>query len=292
MTVLCDEWIRGKRRRTTTERTRLHRRCMCGRTCALSRALRCALSPIAQVLVTSLRRRIPSVRRKTRRGRKKWEKLITKLVNRAFAMGIWQRSASRRGQAEPRHVLATLVTVVDGGEAPERSLQSGSFSRQGDVGGLMSLHILRSSRRQPCANLRRARIALSRRKRRRLQYSRQYLRDARRAELSMHSRFRCAFECIYMCLLELAETAGTSIAGPDHPIPEVVDAGTKRLRMPACDSTAIERLTSWAASTNPLVPSDSIAHILSIAKKVSIRTVRLLAGQRVAYRGVRQCVFR
>lgn len=157
----------------------------------------------------------------------------------------------------------------------------------------MNRRLLRSGQRRPNTSLRRARIALLRRKRRRLQYSRQYLRDARRAELSMHSRFRCAFECVYMCLLELAETTGARIAGREHPIPEVVDIGTKKLSMPAYHSKAIERLTEWAASANPFVPDDTIACVWHIAEEVLFRTEQLLAGRRIsASRGVRKCVSR
>ncbi|MGF6442612.1 hypothetical protein QF002_003423 [Paraburkholderia youngii] len=158
---------------------------------------------------------------------------------------------------------------------------------------LMTHRFVQGNQRRPSTRSPRTRITLSSRKRQRLQYSRQFLRDAQRVELSMHSRFRCAFECIYMCLLELAEFAGKRVAGREHPIPEVVGVGTKKLKMPARDSEAIQRLTGWAANTSPFVPNDSIAYILRIAEEVLFRTERLVAGRRVTVcRGATKCAFR
>lgn len=203
------------------------------------------------------------------------------------------RIKTRSGGATPNAGGDTCQRCGGWQEHSDSRRRPTAFRKKATWRPLMNRRVVRSSRRQPSTSLRRTRIALSRRKRRRLQYSRQYLRDARRAELSMHSRFRCAFECIYMCLLEVAETTGTHVVGRKHPMSEVVRAGTKRLNIPARHSEAIERLTEWAASANPFGPDDSFACIWHIAKEVFSRTEQLLAGRRMsATRGVRRCVSR
>ena len=47
----------------------------------------------------------------------------------------------------------------------------------------------------------------------RLTYTTAYLRDAHNKGISTLTRSRCAFEAIYFCLCELAETRGLAVDG-------------------------------------------------------------------------------
>jgi hypothetical protein len=70
-----------------------------------------------------------------------------------------------------------------------------------------------------------------------------YLRDAHDSGLSAHSRFRCAFESIYFCCCELAESHGIGLDGLTHPSADVVDAGLTALHASSLEREVVEQLT-------------------------------------------------
>lgn len=107
----------------------------------------------------------------------------------------------------------------------------------------------------------------------RLANSAAYLRDAHDSGLSAHSRFRCAFESVYFCLCELAESNGMSLDGLTHPSVDVVDAGLTALDASSLEREVVEQLTEWANSTSPFVPSVSMDDACRLAEQINTATI-------------------
>ena len=107
----------------------------------------------------------------------------------------------------------------------------------------------------------------------RLANSAVYLRDAHDSGLSAHSRFRCAFESIYLCCCELAESRGIGLAALTHPSVDVVDAGLTALHASSLEREVAEQLSEWANSTSPFVPSVPMDDACRLAEQINTATI-------------------
>ena len=114
------------------------------------------------------------------------------------------------------------------------------------------------------------------RERPRIATSAAYLRDAHDATLSAHTRVRCAFEAVYFCCCEIAESRGMHIDGLEHPNPEVVEAGLCALDVSTDDRFAAERLTKWTVGASPFLPELSVDDACRLAERICARTTSML----------------
>jgi hypothetical protein len=103
-----------------------------------------------------------------------------------------------------------------------------------------------------------------------------FLRDARDAGLSAHTRIRCAFEAIYFALLELAISQDPSCADREHPSIQVVTAGLSALDTPTKDRRSVELLTEWATTPSPFLPGLSPEEACGLAERIFNSTVTML----------------
>jgi hypothetical protein len=111
----------------------------------------------------------------------------------------------------------------------------------------------------------------------RLANSAVYLRDAHDSGLSAHSRFRCAFESIYFCCCELAESHGIGLDGLTHPSVGVVDAGLTALHASSLEREVVEQLTEWANNASPFVPPVSMDDACRLAEQINTATISFFA---------------
>lgn len=105
-----------------------------------------------------------------------------------------------------------------------------------------------------------------------------YLRDAHDKSLSPHTRTRCAFEAIYFCVCEVAETHGLEIDGRVNPNDELLCAGLDALAVSDEDRKEVALLAKWAAQANPTLPEISINEACRLAVRVYRRSVILLSS--------------
>lgn len=111
----------------------------------------------------------------------------------------------------------------------------------------------------------------------RLANSAVYLRDAHDSGLSAHSRFRCAFESIYFCFCELAESHGIGLDGLTHPSIDVVDAGLAALHASSLEREVVEQLTEWTNNASPLLPSVTMDDACRLAEQINTATISFFA---------------
>ena len=104
----------------------------------------------------------------------------------------------------------------------------------------------------------------------------EFLRDARDAGLSAHTRIRWAFEAIYFALLELAVSQDASCADREHPSIQVVTVGLSALDAPTKDRQAVELLTEWATTSSPFLPGLSPEEACCLAERIFNSTVTKL----------------
>ena len=112
----------------------------------------------------------------------------------------------------------------------------------------------------------------------RIAFSSAYLRDAHNNRISTLTRSRCAFEAIYFCLCEVAETRGLAVNGQVHPSDELMCAGLAALGASAEDRKKVALLAKWAAETNPTLPEISIREACKLAVRVYRSSVTLLSS--------------
>ena len=112
----------------------------------------------------------------------------------------------------------------------------------------------------------------------RLAYSTAYLRDAHNNRISTLTRSRCAYEAIYFCLCEVAETRGLAVNGLVHPSDELMCAGLAALGASDEDRKEVALLAKWSAETNPTLPEISIREACELAVRVYRRSVTLLSS--------------
>lgn len=115
------------------------------------------------------------------------------------------------------------------------------------------------------------------RSRPRIVISLEYLRDAHDSGLSAHSRLRCAFESIYFCCCELAESHGIDLDGLTHPSLDVVDAGLTALNASSLEREVVEQLTEWTDNASPFLPSVSVDDACRLAAQISTATISFFA---------------
>jgi hypothetical protein len=112
----------------------------------------------------------------------------------------------------------------------------------------------------------------------RLAISSAYLRDAHNDRVSNLTRYRCAFEAIYFCLSEVAETHGVVVEGKEHPSNELLCAGLAALGASAEDQKEVALLAKWAAATSVTLPGISIQEACKLAVRVNRNSVALLSS--------------
>jgi hypothetical protein len=112
----------------------------------------------------------------------------------------------------------------------------------------------------------------------RLAMSYEYLRDAHNAQLSPHTRVRCAFESVYFCLAEVAESGGVNVSVLTHPSASIADGAMAAISAPAVDRKAVRGLVAWAASMSPAMPGTSPAEACLLAERTRAATISLLTS--------------
>lgn len=121
----------------------------------------------------------------------------------------------------------------------------------------------------------RGRKSKAERSRPRLAASTDFLRSANNTALSTHVRVRLAFEAIYMCLCEVAESRGIRIEAPHHPRVDVVTAGVSALDASLKECMAIEELTAWAFGTSSRLPQIPVEEVCRLAASFNARAIVL-----------------
>ncbi len=105
-----------------------------------------------------------------------------------------------------------------------------------------------------------------------------YLRDAHDTSLSAHTRVRCAFESVYFCLVEVAESGGVNVSALTHPSASIADGAMAAISAPAVDRKAVRGLVAWAASMSPAMPGTSPAEACLLAERTRAATISLLTS--------------
>ncbi len=105
-----------------------------------------------------------------------------------------------------------------------------------------------------------------------------YLRDAHDKSLSAHTRVRCAFESIYFCLAETAESNDINVASVMHPSASIAERGMAAISATAVDRETVRALVAWAASMSPAMPETSPDEACLVAERMRAATISLLAS--------------
>lgn len=105
-----------------------------------------------------------------------------------------------------------------------------------------------------------------------------YLCDAHDKSLSPHTRMRCAFEAIYFCLCEVAETRGLEVGGREHPSDELLCAGLAAFGTSPDDQRKVVLLARWTTEATPALPEMRIREACELAVRVYRKTVDLLSS--------------
>jgi hypothetical protein len=114
----------------------------------------------------------------------------------------------------------------------------------------------------------------------RLAVSREYLRDAKRAELSPASRLLCAWEAVYFCCCEVAVRRGASIDGLDHPDADVVEHLLRALFVSPDERLQVDALFRWNSNRQPLTPEPCSAdEACDLAESLHLRTAAFLSTE-------------
>ncbi|MBB5400537.1 hypothetical protein [Paraburkholderia youngii] len=100
--------------------------------------------------------------------------------------------------------------------------------------------------------------------------------DAVAGEVSAHTRFRNAVDCIYLCCCEVAECHDVCLADIEHPDAMLVQSQTCVMDLPRRDRPAIQNLVMWAASWSPFLPPVSIQEACAFARRVIVATITSL----------------
>jgi hypothetical protein len=114
------------------------------------------------------------------------------------------------------------------------------------------------------------------RKRPRIAISVARLRDGRNEALSLHTRIRCAFEAVYVCCCEVADTQGLGVVGKVHPSDEVLRAGLTAMNASTEDCEAIKLLADWIIDASPSLPSLTVKDACKLAERLHAKTVSML----------------
>lgn len=112
----------------------------------------------------------------------------------------------------------------------------------------------------------------------RLAVSMAYLRDAHNEATSSHTRLHCAYEAIYFCLCEVAETCGVTVEGREHPNDALMRVALAALDAPVEDFRAVALLARWAAENNATMPRLSISEACGVAIRIHQQTASMLSS--------------
>ncbi|MCC8402012.1 hypothetical protein LJ655_08915 [Paraburkholderia sp. MMS20-SJTN17] len=111
------------------------------------------------------------------------------------------------------------------------------------------------------------------RRRPRIVASTAYLRDALNGNLSTHSRFKCCFDCVYLCCAEVAEVQGCHIEDLCHPTPEVIAIGLSAIKGSGEQLRTAELLAAWVIAASPELPAVPIKTACTLAKSIRRKTI-------------------
>jgi hypothetical protein len=113
----------------------------------------------------------------------------------------------------------------------------------------------------------------------RLVISRDYIRDARRIELSTSTRLRCAWESIYFCCCEVATVEGPLPNGREHPDRDIVENALWVFAASANQQRRVEAMFYWASYQQPVLPEPcSPEDACDLAETIHAQTVALLSS--------------
>lgn len=104
-----------------------------------------------------------------------------------------------------------------------------------------------------------------------------FLCDAQNTRVSSLTRFRCAFESIYFCLCEVAETRGMMVEGQAHPCRELISDALGALDVRTEDARTVVLLATWVAESRPTSAGISIDEACRLAALIYRRTVNFLS---------------
>lgn len=114
----------------------------------------------------------------------------------------------------------------------------------------------------------------------RMDVSLEYLRDAKRGELSPASRLTCAWEAIYFCCCEVAARRGRVLDELEHPDASVVEHLLRALAASPDERRQVESLLRWSSHLWPLLPEPcSPEDACNLADSLHARTVALISSE-------------
>ena len=113
----------------------------------------------------------------------------------------------------------------------------------------------------------------------RMAVSRDYLRDARRSELSPSTRLKCAWEAIYFCCCEVAAGRGRGVDGLEHPDANVVEHLLRAISASSDERRQVDALLRWSSYAEPVLPEPcSPEEACDLAESLYARTAALLSS--------------
>ena len=107
-----------------------------------------------------------------------------------------------------------------------------------------------------------------------------YLRDAKRGELSLATRLKCAWEAICFCCCGVAARRGECISSLDHPDADVVEHLLRALAVSPDERPQVDALFRWASYMQPLTPEPcSPVEACDPAESLHLRTAAFLSTE-------------
>lgn len=94
------------------------------------------------------------------------------------------------------------------------------------------------------------------------------LRDAKNESLSLHTRYRLALECIYLCCVEVVESEGVPVDEIAHSRFKILDVALPALQLPDRDSVTVDLLLYWSQRSSPFVPAVSVTDVCELAERI------------------------
>jgi hypothetical protein len=111
----------------------------------------------------------------------------------------------------------------------------------------------------------------------RIAISHDYLRDARREELSSSTRLKCAWESIYFCCCEVTAGRARGVDGLNHPDIKVVEHLLQAISASEEERHRVGALFRWSSDPQQLLPGPcSPEDACALAESLHARTVAFL----------------
>jgi hypothetical protein len=97
---------------------------------------------------------------------------------------------------------------------------------------------------------------------------RDLLRDAKNESLSLHTRYRLALNCIYLCCVEVVESEGVTVDEIAHPSFKILDVALPALQLADSDGVTVDLLLYWSQGSSPFVPAVPVADVCELAERI------------------------